>query len=132
MSDNQKITQAIISDQADFKEHQKVEKFALFSSDGTPYGGGNVQYAPYVAGNAIGTAGKTVSGDEPAANTIVPIKFTNGNSAATPTVAFNGGSARAIQLGGTATLAANITLAAGGVALFWFDGTILHQIGVYS
>lgn len=84
-----------------------------------------------VAG-AIGTAAKTSTAVEPTAGSVVLLKFTSGNSAASPTVAFNGGSARAIQLGGSASAAIEITLAANGVAMFFFDGTILHQIGVYS
>jgi hypothetical protein len=34
MSEHQKTTQAILSDQSEFKEHQTIEKFALFLSDG--------------------------------------------------------------------------------------------------
>ena len=85
-----------------------------------------------VTATAIATAAKTTTSAEPAANTIVVIKFTNGNSAAAPTVAFNGGTARAIQLGGATPSGAEITIAANGVAMFWFDGTILHQFGVQS
>lgn len=89
-------------------------------------------YTAIVTDTAIGTAAKTTTSAEPADNTMVLIKFTNGNSAASPTVAFNGGTARAVNLGGSAPGGAEITLAAGGVAMFFFDGTILHQIGVYS
>lgn len=81
---------------------------------------------------AIGTAAKTTATAEPAAGTIVAVIFTNGNSAETPTLAFNGGAARVMKLGGTASAAAKLTVAATGVALFYFDGTILHQLGVYS
>lgn len=109
-----------------------IEDVALFNADGTPYTGRDEDYAAITVGTAIGTAAKTTTSAEPEANTIVPIKFTNGNSAETPTVAFNGGTARAIKLGGTASTAAKFTLAANGVALFWFDGTVLHQMGVYS
>lgn len=90
-----------------------------------------VHDAVVVAG-AIGTAAKTATAVEPAAGAMVLLKFTSGNSAASPTVSFNGGAARAIQLGGSASAAIELTLAANGVALFWFDGTVLHQIGVYS
>lgn len=109
-----------------------IENVALFRSDGAIYTGRDEDYAPITVGTAIGTAAKTTTSPEPEANTIVPIIFTNGNSAETPTVAFNGGSARAIKLAGVASAAANFTLAAGGVALFWFDGTVLHQLGVYK
>lgn len=36
MSEHQKTTQAIVSDQPAPKEHQTIEKFALFLEDGTP------------------------------------------------------------------------------------------------
>ena len=89
-------------------------------------------HTPIVVGDAIGTAAKTTTTAEPEANTIVFIKFTNGNSAETPTVNFNGAGARAIKLGGTASTAAKCTIAANGIAGFFFDGTTLHQLGVYS
>lgn len=123
---NKKITQAIVTNLPSIIEHRITEAFALFRADGRP------MYEPIVAAGAIGTAAKTTPSPEPETNTIVPIKFTSGNTAASPTVAFNGGTARAIQLGGTASASAEITLAANGVALFMFDGTVLHQIGVYS
>lgn len=127
--------QLIVTEPSRLHELRKdypIEEVALFNEDGTPYTGRDDDFAPITVGTAIGTAGKTTSSPEPEANTIVPIKFTNGNSAETPTVAFDGGSARAIKLGGTASAAAKFTLAANGVALFWFDGTVLHQMGVYS
>ncbi len=104
------------------------ERIALVKDDGTSAFATSI----VTTGTAIGTAAKTTTAAEPRANTLVAIKFTNGNSAASPTVAFAGGAARAVQLGGTASAAIEITLAANGVALFLFDGTVLHQIGVYS
>lgn len=83
-------------------------------------------------GSAIGTVGKTTTSAEPNAGSIVPVLFTNGNSASSPTLAFDGGAARAIQLGGTASTGAKLAVAANGVALFYFDGTVLHQIGAYT
>lgn len=112
--------------------HEDIEEIALFNADGSAYTGRDEDYAPVTTATAIGTAGKTTTSPEPEANTFVPIKFTNGNSAETPTVAFNGGSARAIQLGGTAVVAAKCTVAANGVVVCWFDGTVLHQLGVVS
>lgn len=108
-------------------QHQASERLALVKSDGTSA----FSYTPLVTATAIGTAAKTVSSPEPGANTLVAIKFTNGNSAASPTVSFNGGTARAVLLGGTAPLNTEITLANNGVAMFLFDGTNLHQLGVY-
>lgn len=112
--------------------HQNVEEIALYNADGSAYTGRDEDYAPITTATAIGTAAKTTTSVEPEANTIVPIKFTNGNSAASPTLAFNGGAARAIQLGGVASAAIEIAVAAGGVVICWFDGTILHQFGVVS
>jgi hypothetical protein len=85
-----------------------------------------------VTATAIGTAGKTTSTVEPPANSIVVIKFTNGNNAASVTVSFNGGAARAVLLGGTAPTGAKLTVAAGGAVPFWFDGTNLHQFGTVA
>lgn len=129
------VRQLVVIEQA--REHvlhpdHPIEEVALFNADGSPYTGRDEDFAPVTVGTAIGTAAKTTTAAEPEANTFVPIKFTNGNSAETPTVAFNGGTARACKLGGTASVAAKLTLAANGVALFFFDGTVLHQIGVYS
>lgn len=80
---------------------------------------------------AIDTAAKTTTSDEPAANTLVPIKFTNGNSADTPTVAFDGGDPIDIVYNGTAVDADDFTLAANAVVMFYFDGTDLHLLAAY-
>lgn len=128
---NKTITQAVISDKTSLDSNQTIEELALFNADGSPYTGRNAVLAPVVVAGAIGTAAKTTTDDEPSANTLVPIQFTNGNTANSPTVAFNGGTARAIKLGGTAATGAKCTLAADGVALCFFDGTVLHLIGEY-
>lgn len=110
-------------------QNQIVGKISLYDADGngvTP-GVKNV-----TTDSAIGTVGKSTTSDEPPANSLVAVTFTNGNSAASPTLAFNGGTARAMKLGGTASAAAKLAVAAGGVALFLFDGTTLHQIGAYT
>lgn len=128
---NQKVTQAVINTgQATLDPNQGIQQIAFFRPDGSaviPGFGGLV-----TTGTAIGTAAKTTTSPEPPANSVVPIKFTNGNSAASPTVAFNGGSARSILLGGSAPGSAEITIAANGIAFFYFDGTSLHQFGVVS
>lgn len=129
---NQVTTQAVVTDQDAISTNQKVESIALFNADGTPYTGRNSVFEPVVVGSAIGTVGKSTTADEPAANTLVPIEFTNGNSAESPTIAFNGGTARQIHLGGAQVAAADCAIAAGGVALFFFDGTVLHQTGVIA
>ena len=129
---NKAVTQFDIR-QLPAADPNKVLQHASFhNADGTPWTGLNHTFVPSVTGSAIGTVGKTTTAVEPAANTIVPIKFTNGNSASSPTIAFNGGTARAIQLGGVAVTGAKLTVAAGGVVLFFFDGTILHQLGTVA
>jgi hypothetical protein len=66
------------------------------------------------------------------AGTCLAVTFTSGNTAASPTIAFNGGTARAIVLGGAASAALEITVGNGGMGFFYFDGTSLHQFGVIS
>lgn len=129
---SQKTKQIVVTPQASVSPETATEPTALFNAAGAPFSAQDLPIPAVVTATAIGTAAKTTTSPEPKANTIVPIKFTNGNSVLAPTVAFNGGTARAIQLGGSAPAAIEITVAAGGVALFWFDGTVLHQMGVYS
>lgn len=127
---SQTDTQAfVVGRGGSIKPNQVVERIVLFHEDGSAVG---ITNQLVTTGTAIGTAAKTTTSPEPPANSIVPIKFTNGNSAASPTVAFNGGTARAIQIGGAASPAAKIVVAAGGVAVFWFDGTVLHQMGALT
>lgn len=125
-------TQAVISDQSAVNPHQRLESLALFNPDGTPATGRNQVFAEVVTETVIATAAKTTSSPEPAPNTLVPIRFTAGNSAAAVTVAFDGGSARAVHLGGAAVAALDISVDAGGVVVFWFDGTVLHQLGTVA
>lgn len=132
MSYNKMTKQAVVTPQPAINGKMHVEELALFNADGTPFAGVNLAFAPVVTATAIGTAAKTTTSPEPSANSLFPLKFTNGNSAASATVAFNGGTARAVQLGGVAPTGAELTVAANGVALFWFDGTILHQLGVVA
>jgi hypothetical protein len=112
--------------------NMETEETALYNAAGAPFSVSDLPVSVITTGTAIGTAAKTTASPEPATNTLVAIKFTNGNNVLSPTVAFNGGSARNILLGGTAPAAIECTLAANGVALYFFDGTSLHQIGVYS
>src|ERR1035437_6869103 len=122
--DDETTMQAIVTVQDALSSDSTVERLALFYADGTPVdfssdtvvgptgdtgaagatggvGPSNVG-APVVAGTAIATAAKTVTNAAPANNTFVALKFTNGNSAETPTVAFAGRAAIPILLGGTA------------------------------
>ena len=103
---------------------------ALFHPDGTPVIPGSVATA--TTATAIGTAAKVVTTPAPAANTFIAIKYTSGNSADSATVAFAGGSAIPIKLGGTASTGAKHTLAANGVGVYFYDGTTLNQLGVIS
>lgn len=134
--DNIPALQVILAPASTIKENQARQRMALFNDAGVsqivPQNGGQLPFTPIVVAGAIGTAAKTTTTAEPTANTLVLLKFTSGNSAASPTVAFAGGSARAIQLGGAASAAIEVTLAANGIGLFFFDGTILHQVGVLS
>lgn len=125
---NPSVMRAVVVEGVGARPHQASQQLALVRSDGSSA----FSFTPVVTATAIGTAAKTTTATEPLANTLVPIKFTNGNTAASVTVAFNGGTARAVNLGGAAPSAAELTIAAGGVAMFWFDGTILHQLGVYA
>lgn len=134
---NQTVTQAALTDQNSVRPHQTVEKIALFdpvSGDPlvVPQDSTDLTYPVITVGTAIGTAAKTTSSSVPTTNSVVAIKFTNGNSANSPTVAFNGGAAKSILLGGTAVTGAKLAVAANGVALFFYDGTSLHQIGAYT
>jgi hypothetical protein len=90
------------------------------------------QNTPIVVAGLIGTAAKTSVSAAPPVNTIVHLKFTSGNSAAAPTVAFDGGAAKPVLLGGAAPIAGEIAIGANGIAQFFYDGTSLHQIGVYT
>lgn len=129
------LTQLIVSNKAAVDPNQKIEYVAMFTDAGapvSPFSGEATIFTPITTGSAIGTVGKSTSAAEPAAGSLVAIKFTNGNSAETPTLAFAGGTARAMKLGGTASAAAKLAVAANGVVLFFFDGTVLHQIGAYT
>jgi len=127
----QAIKQAIITSKDSLDASSATERLALFDDSGEPYTGFKDVADLVTTATAIGTAAKTTTSDEPTAGTIVPIKFTSGNSANSATVAFNGGTARACKLGGTASTGAKLAIAATGVALFYFDGTDLHQLGEY-
>lgn len=130
-----KVTQAVVTTKT-VDPNQITEKFALFDESGNqlefPQDGGDITHTIRTTATAIGTAAKAVSGAAPTSGTIVALKFTNGNSADSPTVAFGGGAAKPILLGGTAVTGAKCAIAANGVALFLYDGTSLHQIGAYT
>lgn len=126
----QTIQQAILTARSAINKNRSTLKLALFNSDGTPYDTEPV--VQVTTGSAIGTVAKSTNAPLPRAGSLVAVKFTNGNSANEPTLAFATGGAKAIKLGGTASAAAKIAVAANGVALFFFDGTTLNQVGVYS
>lgn len=129
---NSVVKQTMVSSQTLLDRNRAIEEVAHFKADGTRVTGRDSVFGAVTTATAIGTAAKTTSSAEPAAGTLVPIIFTNGNSANSPTLAFNGGTARAIKLGGTDSTGAKCAVAADGMILCWFDGTVLHQIGAYT
>lgn len=127
----QTTTQARIKNKAAIDSTAGVEDLALFDAAGNP-----VEIGPPVlavtSATAIGTAAKTTTSPLPKAGQLVAIKLTNGNSVASPTLAFATGGAKSILLGGTAPAVGEIVIGANGVFLAYYDGTSLHQVGVYS
>ena len=127
----QLTTQAVVTEKSEIDTTTGVETLALFDAEGNP-----VEIGPPVlavtSATAIGTAAKTTTTPAPKVGQLVAIKLTNGNSAAAPTVAFNGGAAKSVLLGGSTPASGEITVAANGVFLAYYDGTSLHQVGVYS
>lgn len=67
----------------------------------------------------------------PVAGELVIVTFTNGNSAASPTLNINSSGAKPIRLGSTAASATTFTLGAGGVATLLYDGTNYNMLGSY-
>lgn len=130
-STDEATAQMIVVPLAEMSQDIGTSMVALFNQDGSSYVS-NDTGAAIVTATAIGTAAKTTTSPAPVVNTFVPIKFTNGNSANSPTVAFNGGAAIPILLGGVASTGAKMTVAANGVVVFWFDGTNLHQLGTVA
>lgn len=106
-----------------------TEEVAFFSASGASVVPGIV---PVTAAGTIGATAKTTTTPEPAAGTVLAITFTEGNTATTPTLAFNGGTARNFRVGGANSAAAKIVFSALGVGFFYFDGTYLHQFGSYT
>lgn len=126
---DKRYTQATVASGTKVDSTTTTEEIQLFNPDGSVFTPGGVS-AVAVTATAIGTAAKTTTAKEPPANSFVAIKYTNGNSSDSATVAFAGGSARPVKLGGTASTAAKHTLAANGVGVYFFDGTTLNQLGV--
>lgn len=114
-----------------------IQEVALFNATGVAVdidsaSGAKVTGNVVTSGSAIGTVAKTTTAAEPMVNSTVFLKLTNGNTASSPTVAFNGGAARAIMLGGVAVTGAKLTVAAVGVVPCFFDGTSLHMFGTIA
>lgn len=129
---NSVAKQAVVGSATALDGNRAAEEITIFNPDGSVRTGRDSSFAAVVTGSAIGTVGKSTTAALPAANTMVPVKFTNGNSATSPTLAFATGGAIPMLLGGTASAAAKLVVAAGGVVLFWYDGTSLHQIGTHT
>lgn len=81
---------------------------------------------------AIGTAAKTTTSPLPRVGATVYVSFTNGNSAGSPTISFNGGAAKPVLLGGVAPTGGKITVAANGIVPLVYDGTSLHMFGTIA
>jgi len=128
MSGNKTNVQAIIVSQPSLNAHQTIQEHAFFDSKGQPI----ILAATYsvTTTDAATATAKTTTSVEPPANSYVMVKYagTNGNTVA-HTLTFNGGTARTIYLGGAAPGAGKHTAAQNGVIGYWFDGTILHQLG---
>lgn len=127
-----KITKQVmvVAGQSKMNAGLMTEEVAFFSANGASIVPGIVPVTATAA--LISTIAKTTTTPEPAAGTVLAVTFTQGNSAASPTIAFNGGTARNIRVGGADSTAAKATFAAGGVGFFYFDGTYLHQFGSYT
>lgn len=127
-----KITKQVmvVTGQSKMNAGLMTEEVAFFSANGASIVPGIVPVTATAA--LISTVAKTTTTPEPAAGTVLAVTFTQGNSAASPTIAFNGGTARNIRVGGADSPAAKATFAAGGVGFFYFDGTYLHQFGSYT
>jgi len=130
--DENAVMQAVVVQQAQINPEDNVTELALFNSDGSPRSGADAVIAPVVTATAIGTATKVTASPLPKTNTLVPVQFTNGNSANTPTLTFATGGAIPMKLGGTASATAKLVVAANGIVLFYFDGATLHQIGTMT
>lgn len=126
------VMQAVEVSQAALDPHMGTTQIAFFNSDGTPSTGRDETLAPIAVAGLIGTASKTTTAAVPRTNTLVPITFTSGNSAASATVTFATGDAVPILLGGAAPSGAELAVAVGGLVVFFFDGTSLHQLGAIS
>lgn len=129
MSGNKVTRQVVITPQTKVNASLTTEDMAFFTSSGSPIIPG---FQPVTVAGTISVAAKTTTTKEPAAGSCLAVTFTSGNTATSPTISFNGGTARAIVLGGAASAAIEITVGVGGMGFFYFDGTNLHQFGVIS
>ena len=128
MSGNKANVQAVLVSQSSINPNQTIEEHAFFDAKGV-----SLTLAPtysVTTTDAAGSTTKSTTSTEPPANSYIAVKYagTGGNSVA-HTLAFNGGTARTIWLGGTAPGGTKHTVAINGVIVYWFDGTILHQLG---
>jgi hypothetical protein len=128
MSVHKANVQAVLVSQPSINQNQILEEHAFFDSKGQPI----ILAATYsvTTTDAATATAKTTTSVEPPANSYVMVKYaaTNGNTVV-HTLAFSGGTARTIYLGGAAPGAGKHTVAQNGIVGYWFDGTILHQLG---
>lgn len=117
----------------------------MFNSDGTPFelftgddgadgddGSSGINFLITIAESAIDDDTKTTTDGYPYEDTIVPIAFSNGNNASSITISFDGSDPIPVLLSGSPVSGSDLTLAEDGVALFYFDGISLHQLGIYN
>ena len=71
----------------------------------------------------------TISGYTPTPGDILAITFTNGNSAASPTLNINGTGAKNIKLGSTNASTTTMTVGANGCVLMYYTGTSFQLMG---
>lgn len=128
MSGNKVTQQLVVQSQATMNPNLFATDTAFFTPAGQNVQPGVIAMTTSDAANNLTY---TTTSVEPPAGSTIALKFTNGHNTAAgaPTVAFNGGTARTIYCAGAATTLAKFTIGAGGIAVLYFDGTILHQFG---
>jgi len=128
MSGNKVNRQAVFAAQTTLNPNQAIDEVAMFNSAGISITFPN--FVSVTTNDAGATVAKTTTSTEPPANSFVFVKYagTNGNTVAS-TLTFSGGVARTVWLGGTPPTALKHTVTQNGIVGYWFDGTILHQLG---
>jgi cysteine sulfinate desulfinase/cysteine desulfurase-like protein len=96
---------------------------------------GKIDFIAATCATAASTAAKvvTIAGYTLEAGTLIAVKYTNGNTASSPTINVNGGGAKAVRLSGGAPTATSGTGAAycvtNGTVMYYYDGSYFNQLG---